>query len=160
MKETNVIDARAAEAFLELQYLAVVGASDDPHNFGRTICHELCERGHDVVAVHPDLHQVDGVPCYPTLADVPDPLDGVIVMVGPDRAADVVHEVAARGVSHVWLFRGIGAPGAVSDAALAACREHGFDVVPGACPLMFLQPPGWFHRTHRAIRRLRHAVRG
>jgi hypothetical protein len=28
-------------------------------------------------------------------------------------------------------------------------------VVEGACPLMFLEPVGWFHRAHRGIRRIK-----
>lgn len=37
-------------------------------------------------------------------------------------------------------------------------RSHGYDVVAGACPLMFLEPVGWFHRVHRAVRRANGAL--
>jgi predicted CoA-binding protein len=77
----------------------------------------------------------------------------VIVMVGQDRAAGVVRQAVTRGVGHVWLFKGLGGDGAVSDEALALCEQHGIEVVAGACPLMFLEPVGWFHRIHRSARR-------
>lgn len=153
-----MIDLHQAESFLALPRLAVVGASDDPKNFGRTIYQELKGRGRDVVAVHPTATSVDGDPCYPDLASVPGALDGVIVMVGRARAADVVRDAAAKGVPRVWLFKGAG-PGAVSPEAVALAERLGLEVVAGACPLMFLEPVGWFHRVHRGIRRARGAVR-
>lgn len=42
----------------------------------------------------------------------------------------------------------------MSPEAVALCREHGIEVVDGACPLMFSEPVGWFHRVHRVGRRL------
>jgi predicted CoA-binding protein len=86
------------------------------------------------------------------LASVPGNVDGVVVMVGPARSAEVVRACAARGVERVWLFRGLGGPGAVSDDAVRLCSDHRIDVVIGACPLMFLEPVGWVHRLHRAAR--------
>lgn len=149
-----MVDRSAAERFLALPRLAVVGASDDRRKFGSTIYRELKQRGHDVVAVNPHAATVDGDPCHPDLGSLPEPVDGVVVMVGRDRALDVVRSCAAHGIGSVWLFKGLGSPGAMSDEAVAFCREHGIEVVAGACPMMFLEPVGWFHRVHRACRRL------
>ena len=153
-----MIDLRQAEAFLGLPHLAVVGASDDPRNFGRTIYRELKQHGRDVVAVHPTAGTVDGDVAYPDLASVPGDLDGVIVMVGRADAIGVVEAAIARGVPRVWLFKGIGT-GSVSLEAEQRCAEAGIEVVAGACPLMFLEPVGWSHRVHRGVRRARGAVR-
>jgi predicted CoA-binding protein len=149
-----MIDPTVAEDFLEQRRLAVVGASDDPKNFGRTVYCALRDHGCEVVAVNPNAETVAGDRCYPDLAKVPGDVDGVVVMVSRDRAADVVRAAAARGITRVWLFRGLGSPGAVSEDALEACAVHGVEVVAGACPLMFLGPVGWFHRVHRAARRM------
>src|SRR5690606_8328789 len=100
----------------------------------------LRDHGCHVVPVNPTTDAVAGDACYPSLAAVPDDLDGVVVMVTGAAAVAAVHESAARGVRHVWLFRGVGAPGALSEEALAACAEHGIEVVAGACPFMFLDP--------------------
>jgi uncharacterized protein len=153
-----MIDPTAASAFLAQPRLAVVGASEDPKSFGTTIYKELRARGRGVVPVNPGRSTVQGDPCFPDLAAVPGDLDGVIVMVGADKAPDVIRAAAARGVPRVWLFKGIGAPGAVSDEAVALGDELGLEVIAGACPMMFLEPVGWFHRTHRAFRRMNHSV--
>jgi predicted CoA-binding protein len=149
-----MIEQRVVDEFLAQQRFAVVGASDDPKNFGRTICRDLRDRGYDVVAVHPAADQVDGLPAFPRLDDVPGTLDGVIVMVPAERSTDVVRGCIARGVRRVWLFRGAGGAGSVSAEAVELCRQHGIEVIAGACPLMFLEPVGWFHRVHRAARRM------
>lgn len=147
------VDLGAVERFLAGRRIAVVGASTDRRKFGNTIFRELRTHGYDAVPVNPSAPEVEGVRCYADLAAVPDPIDGVMVMVGGDAAVAAVHAAADRGVSRVWLFRGLGAPGALSDASLAACRERGLDVVAGACPLMFLEPVAAFHDVHRALRR-------
>jgi predicted CoA-binding protein len=149
-----MIDFDVVQAFLAGSRIAVVGASDDKRNFGRTIVHELHEREYDVVPVNPNATTVDGLTAYADLASVSGEIDGVIVMVNRDKAADVVSDCVSRGVKRVWLFKGLGAPGAVSEDALELAELHGVEVVAGACPLMFLEPVGWFHRLHRGARRL------
>ena len=147
------ISTQEVQSFLEGKRFAVVGASDDPKNFARTIYAELKSHGYEPVAVNRNSEVVDGDCCYPSLNDVPGDLDGVIVMVNKDAAADVVRDCVARDVKRVWLFKGAGA-GAVSDEAIALCDANGLDVIAGACPLMFLEPVGWFHRLHRGIRHM------
>lgn len=152
---TAPVDAAAAAAFLRSGRLAVVGASDAKDSFGRSIYEELRGRGTDVVAVHPTAATVSGDQAYASLDLVPGHLDGAIVMVAAPASIAVVREVAHRGIPRVWLFEGVGGPGAASPEAIDTARELGLDVVPGACPLMFLEPTAWVHRFHRGIRRAR-----
>ena len=136
----------------------MVGASDTKANFGGTIYRELRDHGYEVVAVHPTAETVAGDPCYPDLASVPGELDGAMVVVGREAALDVVSACAERGVPRVWLFKGIGSEGAMSDEAVARCEAYGIEVAAGACPLMFLEPVGWFHKLHRTARHVNHSL--
>ena len=145
----------AVQAFLAGHCIAVAGASDSKNNFGRAIIIALAEHGYYPIPIHPTETLVDGRRAYPRLQDVPRQVDGVIVMVTGDAAAEVVGDADAVGIKHVWLFKGIGGAGAVSAASLAACERHGIDPVAGACPLMFLEPVTTAHRIHRSIRRHR-----
>jgi uncharacterized protein len=149
---SSMIDTAQAKAFLSAGRIAVVGASDEPKNFGRKIVQALTDHGIDTVAVHPRALSVSGSPCYPDLSSVPGPVDGVIVMVPSSGAVAIVRECSERGIARVWLFKGVG-PGAVSDDAIRFCNDHGISVVAGACPLMFLEPVGGVHKLHRALRR-------
>jgi uncharacterized protein len=148
----------SVRSFLEGHRIAVIGASDRKDSFARTIDQALRDHGYDVVPVNPRLTELDDRPCYPSIKDVPGPVDGAIVMVGPESATQAVEDVADAGVQKVWLFKGIGAPGAASPDAISACERHGLETVAGACPLMFLEPVASVHRIHRSIRRLRHAL--
>lgn len=153
-----MIDPRMVQEFLAQPRLVVVGASDATGNFGRTVVAALRSHGTEVAAVHPTATEVAGVPCYADLASVPGDIDGAVVMVGSAAAVDVVRAAIDRGVPRVWLFRGLGGPGAVSEEAVSLCREHGVRVIEGACPIMFLEPVGWFHRLHRFARRRSGAI--
>jgi predicted CoA-binding protein len=107
--------------------------------------------------VNPATDVLNGERCYHTVAEVPEPLDGVLVMVNAKAAKEVVEACVSRGVPRVWLHRGAG-PGAVSDEAVTLCRDAGIDVVDGACPLMFAEPVARFHRVHRWFAKRRFAA--
>ena len=140
--------------FLAQDHIAVVGVSRNPKAFGNVIYRKLRDEGRTVYAVHPETDSIEGDPCFRSLAAVPDPVDGVVVAVNAAASADVVRAAIARRVPRVWLHRGTGT-GAVSDEAVALCRDNGIACVDGACPLMFDEPVGWFHRMHRVFARSR-----
>ncbi|MEQ1786225.1 MAG: CoA-binding protein [Acidimicrobiales bacterium] len=149
-----MISTATVNRFLAEPRITVVGASDAKGSFGGTVYRSLRDHGYDVVAVHPTAATVAGDPCYPDLAHVHGPIRAVLVMVNATAALDVVDACIAREVDQVWLFRGLGGDGAVSDDAVRRLREHGVSVVAGACPLMFLEPVGLVHRIHRRMRRI------
>jgi predicted CoA-binding protein len=153
-----MITHKAVSEFFAGHRIAVVGAADRKDSFGRAICSALVDHGFEPIPVHPTEAMVDGRRCFPHLADIPEPVDGVIVMVPAPVAESVVEDAAAAGVRQVWLFKGIGGAGAVSPEVIEACRRHGIEPVAGACPLMFLEPVGGAHRFHRVIRRARGTV--
>jgi len=145
----------AVLTFLAGHRIAVVGASTSKDSFGRTVCRALADHGYDVVPVHPRVALLDGRRGYPSLTDIPAPVDSVIVMVPPDAVPAVIEDAAAAGIHQVWLFKGVGGAGSVSDEALAACERHRIEPIAGACPLMFLEPVRGVHRFHRRIRRMK-----
>ena len=144
------------DRFLQCERLAFVGVSRNPKEFANSVFREFRDRGYEVFPVNPNAEEVEGVRCYPTIAELPD-VDGALVMVPAARATEVVEQCAARGIERVWLHRGVG-QGSVSDQAVEAARAAGIDVVDGACPLMFLTNTGWVHRLHRRIARRRIAA--
>lgn len=153
-----MLTTSSAQSFLRGHRIAVVGASDDPKNFGGAIYRALREHGYETIPVHPTADLVAGDPAHQNLSTVPDPVDGVVVMVNVEAALGVVRTCVERGIQHVWLFKGIGATGAMSDEAVELCRVNGIDVVEGACPLMFLEPVGMVHRMHRGMRHLNRSL--
>ncbi|MGB8857723.1 MAG: CoA-binding protein [Ilumatobacteraceae bacterium] len=153
----HVVDRAAVARFLAAPRIALVGASSDPKKFGNSVFRALRDHGYDVVPVNPGAAEIEGVPCVATVADLDSDVDAAMVMLTGDAAVEAVNNCAARGVRAVWLFRGIGSPGAVSDASVEACHQHSLDVVVGACPLMFLEPVASAHKVHLAVRRYNRA---
>ncbi len=155
---TTPVDEAAARRFLALPRIAVVGASSDKTNLGAAIARALHEHGTQVTTVHPTGLPVHPMSCVKEIAELAGQVDGALVVVPAPAAEAVVRACADAGIRSVWLFRGIGGRGSVSAEALQAATDAGIDVVAGACPLMFLEPVGWFHRAHRAVRRRRGAL--
>ena len=140
----------AVADFLSQERLAVAGVSragDLPANL---IFRKLRDAGYQVYPVNPHAQEVEGVPCYPDLASVPVHLQGVVVATPATATEAVVRECAALGVPRVWMHRSLG-EGSVSAQAVEACREAGIAVIPGACPMMFVEPVDVGHRCFRWV---------
>jgi uncharacterized protein len=114
----------AAEEFLAQKRIAVAGVSRDAEQPANLIYRRLRGSGHSVFAVNPSTEVAEGDPCYPSVRDLPELVDGVVVVTPPDAAEGVVADCAAAGIRRVWLHRGLG-PGSSSDAAAAVGAEHG-----------------------------------
>jgi predicted CoA-binding protein len=140
----------AIDEFLACDRLAVVGVSRDQKAFANQVYRHLRDQGRHMTPVHRQAHALEGDRCVPSVLELSDEVQGVLVMVNADDALGVVDDCIERGIRRVWLHRGAG-PGAVSEEAVRRCREAGVLVVDGACPLMFAEPVGLIHRFHRMI---------
>jgi uncharacterized protein len=138
------------EDFLAQRHLAFVGVSRETKELSNAIYRHLRDGGRTLYPVHPSADAIEGNGAYRSLADVPDPVDGVVIMVKPEAAKALVAEAIARGIPRVWLHRGVGT-GSVSAEAVELCCSAGVAVVDGACPLMFAEPVGMFHKFHRLV---------
>ena len=150
--ERSMPDRKTIDDFLAQQHVAVVGVSRDPKQFANGVYRRLRAGGRVLYPVNAAAggEVLEGDLSYVRLADVPDPVDGVLVMVPAQAAADVVVEAVDRGIPRVWLHRGVG-KGSVSPQAMAKCHSNGIAVVDGACPLMFEQPVRGIHHLHRLL---------
>jgi uncharacterized protein len=147
----------AADAFLAHRRIAVAGVSRDPRQPANLIYRRLRQTHHDVFAVNPNADQVEGDTSYRSITDIPDGVDGVVVVTTPEVSAAVIADCVAAGVPRVWLHRGLG-PGSMSDQAVATCRANGIDVIAGGCPNMFgpTSDPG--HRCLRLVLQATHKI--
>jgi hypothetical protein len=137
---------QAIQHFIDGKRIAVVGVSRSEKKFGNMAFAELAARGYQVFAVHPAAKEIAGAPCYPNLAALRGQVDGVLVIVAPQQAAQVLREAAAIGVKNVWLQQG-----AESPEALALARELGLELVANKCVLMYAPPVRSFHAWHRGF---------
>jgi len=139
--------SKAAVAdFVSQRKLAVVGVSRKKMKFGNLAFRELKRKGYKLFPVHPHAEQLEGERCSASLAALPEPVEGLLVIVPPAQAEQVVRAAAAAGIRRVWLQQGAGSP-----AAIRFCAENGISAVHGECILMFAEPAAWYHRAHRWV---------
>ncbi len=134
--------------FLQGKHLAVAGVSRHADIAANAVFKKLKACGYEVAPVNPNAEEVEGVRCYPDLASVPGPLDGVVIATHPDVAASVVRQCSARGVSRVWFHRSFGT-GSVSEEGVREGERLGIECIVGGCPLMFCDPVDVGHRCMR-----------
>jgi uncharacterized protein len=144
--------ADAADEFLACKRIAVTGVSRTPANHGANVVYKrLRERGYTVYAVNPNTETVEGDRSYPSLHDVPEDVEAVVIGTRPERAVEAVKECIDLDVRHVWMHRPPGGKGSVSEEATALGRAHGITVIDGGCPCMFGPTSDGGHRFMRVL---------
>jgi predicted CoA-binding protein len=145
-----------AAAFLDQKRIAVVGVSRK-RGTGNAIAGALRKRGYQVFPVNPRAKEVDGETCYPDVKSIPGGVTAAVLVTRPEVARQVVDDCAEAGVGHLWMHHnalfGAGSS-SVSEDAVQACRRHGIDVIPGACPLMFGDQADLGHKCMRWLLRV------
>lgn len=99
--------------------IAVVGHSDKPYRTSYQIAQYLRGAGYTVYAVNPEVEQIDGERCYPSLKDVPEPIDIVDVFRRSEYLPGVVDDAIAAGAKSVWAQLGVSSGEAASRAQAA-----------------------------------------
>ena len=110
--------------------IAVIGASEK-FGAGSLVVENLRTLGFEgkIVPVNPGYTEVLGLPCYPSLAEIPAPIaiDCVAVVLGSGRILPMMEQAARRGVRGAWAFASgfaeTGGAGVVLQNELAACCE-------------------------------------
>jgi predicted CoA-binding protein len=108
---------------------AVVGLSGDPNRTAYTIAALLQGRGKRIVPIHPSGATVLGEQGYPTLAEVPFPIDVVDVFRRSEVAGEHADQAVAVGARGVWFQLGV-----VDEAAFARTTAAGVPMVMDTCP--------------------------
>ncbi|HUJ75763.1 MAG TPA: GNAT family N-acetyltransferase [bacterium] len=120
--------------------VAVVGASNTRHTIGNTLVRNLLAQEFvgPVYPVNPAHKVVCSMPCYPSLQEVPDVPDLVVVAVPQQQVLEVVRQCAAKHVyALVIISAGFGETGAAGQALQQELtdlvRRHGMRLVGPNC---------------------------
>ncbi len=120
--------ARARELLGRPRTIAVLGVSSDPHKYGREVFEVLRER-HRVFPINPKMDEIDGQRCYPSLDELPEPPDVIVLALAPAVSEKVVTACLDRGAV-IWL-----PPGCASERAAELARQGGSEVLTDVCPV-------------------------
>ena len=126
MDDTEIESLR--EIYEQTRTIAVVGASNNPTKPANSIPRYLQGEGFRIIPVNPREDQVLGERAYPSLADIPDPVDVVDVFRPGEEAPEIAREAAKIGAKVLWLQQGI-----ESAEAGNIAKESGLRFVSNRC---------------------------
>lgn len=108
--------------------IAVVGMSDKEERASHYVARYMREHGYTIIPVNPACSEIAGLTCYPSLRDVPVPVDMVNVFRRPDDIPPVARDAVAIGAKSLWIQLGL-----VSAEAEAIASAAGLAVVMDKC---------------------------
>jgi predicted CoA-binding protein len=108
--------------------IAVVGASRDPAKVAHSVPASLLRHGWRIIPVNPNTSELWGQRAYPTLDEIPEPVDLVNVFRPAPDCPDVARLAVAIGAGALWLQQGI-----VSTEARQIAEGGGLDYCEDVC---------------------------
>ena len=121
-------DGVAERILRRAQTIAVVGLSPHPWRASHGVARYLQRAGYRIIPVNPKITEVLGEHAYPSLREVPEPIDVVDVFRRSELVGPIVDDAIAIKAGAVWLQDGV-----IDEAAAARARSAGLDVVMDDC---------------------------
>jgi predicted CoA-binding protein len=113
--------------------VVVLGASPKRERHSYRAMAMLREYGHRPVPVNPTSTEVLGEKCYPSIADIPGPIDTVTVYLRKTRSDPLRRDILQAEPPRI-IFN----PGAENHELATQARERGIEVIEG-CTLVMLR---------------------
>lgn len=128
------------DAIFSPQSVAVVGASTTPGKVGHDIFLNILQGDYKgaLYPVNPKARYVRCVRAYPSITDLPEPVDLAILVVPPRAALSAVEEAAEKGIKGIVIvsagFREVGPQGRkIEDEIIAKCSLAGIRIIGPNC---------------------------
>lgn len=110
--------------------VAIIGASTNRRKFGNKAVRAFRDGGWQVYPVNPDAKEVEGLRCYPSIRDVPEPIDRVSMYVPARAARTMLDDIAAKRPGEVFFN-----PGSDDPDLIRMAKEKGLNVIQ-ACSIV------------------------
>ena len=112
----------------ESRTIAMVGLSANWYRPSYFAAKYLQDHGYRVIPVTPQYEEVLGERCYPTLADVPEPIDIVDCFRRAEEIPSLAQQAVDVGAKVLWMQLGI-----ENEEAAQIARAGGLEVVSDRC---------------------------
>lgn len=118
--------------------IAVIGASANPKKVGYSLLRNLLSFPGDLYPVNPVRKELFGRKTYPSVKDIPGPVDWAVIAVPARLVPEVMEECGEKGVRLAIIvtagFREIGGEGvALEEEIIAIARRHGIRITGPNC---------------------------
>jgi uncharacterized protein len=108
--------------------IAVVGLSANELRASNFVGAYLKRHGYRMIPVNPRESEILGEKCYPSLSDVPEPIDVVDVFRTPDAVPAIAEEAVTIGAKVLWCQFGV-----ISEEGVRIAEDGGLTVIVDRC---------------------------
>ena len=142
-------EARSIRSLLAPRAVVLIGASRREGTIGNTLLHNLrrAQFTGPLLAVHPEVDEIAGVPCYRSVAQAPGPIDLAVIAVPAEQVMDAITDCgAARVRGAVVVSSGFGETGRpqgrlLQEELIAHARANGLRIIgPNALGILNTDP--------------------
>lgn len=113
---------------LRQKRIAIVGMSGNELRASNFVGFYLDRHGYEVIPVNPREESIYGLVSYPSLKDIPGPVDVVDVFRAPEAVPAIAREAAEIGAKFLWLQFGV-----ISEEGIRIAEEAGLEVIVDRC---------------------------
>ena len=113
-----------------LKNVAVIGMSKNQEKASHYVPKYLSQNGYNIMPVNPTADEILDKKCYPSVEDIPEPIDIVDVFRPSDQVLPVVQQAIKKKPKVIWLQEGIH-----NAEAEDLARKEGIKVVFNRCML-------------------------
>ncbi|MCS7459400.1 CoA-binding protein [Paenibacillus doosanensis] len=119
---------RIKELLIGAGNVAVVGLSDKPDRVSYMVAEAMQKKGYRIIPVNPNADSILGETCYPSLSDIPEPVDIVNVFRRSETVVPVAEEAVKIKAKVFWLQQGI-----FNEEAADIAKAGGLEVIMDRC---------------------------
>ncbi len=126
--------------FFKPRGVAIIGASADPQKLSNGILVNMLSYGYTgkIYPVNPKNDTILDLPCYPSITEVPDPVDMAVVILPSQYILPVIDDCGKRGIQSVVIisggFKETGAQGlALENEVLKVAKKYEMRIVGPNC---------------------------
>ena len=129
--------------FVESKTYAIAGVSRNKKKFGNYVFRQLKEKGYQVLPVNRNATEIEGVPCYANVTDLPADITHLIIMTPKNETLAVVEAAVNKGIKNIWVQQSSETKEVID---FATGKDTNF--IFKKCIMMYADPKG-MHKFHR-----------
>ena len=111
-----------------LKRIAIVGISDKTYRDSYSVGKFMINQGYEIFPINPNLTEVLGRRCYPSLLDIDSKIDLVVIFRKSDSVIQIVEETIKIKAKAVWMQLNV-----VNENAAQIALDAALDVVMNRC---------------------------
>lgn len=135
--------------FMANKRMAIAGVSRNPKKFGHHVYKDMMNKGIEVLPVNPNIEEINGTKCYPTIESLPDSIENLLILTPKNKTEEITKQAINKGIKRIWIQQ-------MSETreALELAEKANVELIYKKCIYMFAEPVKGPHKLHRVFARL------